>query len=73
LFDEGTHDALLELILKIHHVVREVQVLRDTLGVVDVIERAAAVLRGTFTLKFGEAALIPKLHSETDDGVALLK
>jgi hypothetical protein len=73
LFDERAHDALLELILEIHHVVREIQVLRDTLGVVDVIERATTMLRGTFALKLREAALIPKLHGEADDGAALLK
>jgi hypothetical protein len=73
LIDEGANDALLELVFKIHHVVGKVQVLRDTLGVVDVIERAATVLRGTFTLEFGKAALIPELHGEADDWAALLK
>src|SRR6266849_5088000 len=46
--------------------------LRYGLGVIDVIERATAVLRGAVALKFGEAALVPKLHGEADDGVALL-
>jgi len=47
-------------------------VLRYGLGVIDVIERAAAVLRGAVALKFGEAALVPELHGEADDCAALL-
>jgi hypothetical protein len=31
------------------------------------------MLRGAVTLEFGEAALIPKLHGEADDGVILLE
>src|SRR5260370_32655776 len=46
--------------------------LRYGLGVIDVIERAAAVLRGGGALQFREAALVPKLHGEADDGAALL-
>jgi hypothetical protein len=46
--------------------------LRHGLGVIHVIERAAAMLRGAVTLKFGEAALVPKLHGEADDVAALL-
>jgi hypothetical protein len=53
--------------------VGKIQMLRDALGVVDVIERAAAVLGGAVTLEFGEAALIPELHSEADDGAVLLE
>ena len=30
------------------------------------------MLRGAVALKFGQAALIPELHSEADDGAALL-
>src|SRR5258708_36939156 len=51
----------------------KIQVLGDALGVVDVVERAAAMLRGAVTLEFGEAALIPKLHGQADDGVILLE
>src|SRR6266436_2860344 len=46
--------------------------LRYGLGVIDVIERATAVLRVAVALKFGEAALVPELHGEADDGAALL-
>jgi hypothetical protein len=48
-------------------------VLGDTLGVVDVVERAAAMLRRAVALQFGEAALIPELHGKADDGAILLK
>jgi hypothetical protein len=51
---------------------REIEVLRYGLGVIHVIEGAAAVLRGARALKFGEAALVPELHGEADDGSALL-
>jgi hypothetical protein len=30
------------------------------------------MLRGAISLKFGEAALIPELHGQADDGPALL-
>src|SRR6476646_3238785 len=71
LVHEWAHDALLELLLEIHDVVRKVEVLGDTLGVVDVIERAAAMLLGAIALQLRQAALIPELHRETDDSVAL--
>jgi len=72
LVDERTHDARLELLLEVHHVMRKIQMLRHGFGVVHVVERAAAMLRGAIALKFGEAALVPELHGEADDGVALL-
>jgi hypothetical protein len=72
LVHERAHHARLELLLEIHNVVREIQVLRYGLGVIHVIKRAAAVLRGAVGLKFGEAALVPELHRKADDGAALL-
>ena len=45
--------------------------LRHALGVVYIVERAAAVLRGAVALQFGKAALIPQLHRQADDGAAL--
>src|SRR5205807_8436834 len=59
LIDERTHDASLELLLEVHDVVRKIQVLRHRLRVVDIVERAATMLRGAVALKFGETALIP--------------
>ena len=60
------------MLLEVHHIVREIQVLRYRLGVIDVIERAAAVPCGAGALKFGEATLIPELHGEAHDSAALL-
>src|SRR5260370_39039347 len=51
---------------------RAIQVLRVSLGVIDVIEGATTVLRGAVTPKLGEAALVPELHGEADYGAALL-
>src|SRR5262245_16873811 len=46
--------------------------LRDALRVVNIVERAAAMLRGAFALQFWQAALIPQLHGEANDGTRLL-
>jgi hypothetical protein len=72
LIDEGADDASLELFLEVHDVMRKFQVLRYGLGVIHVIERAAAVLRGAVALKLGKAALVPELHGEADYRAALL-
>src|SRR6266446_2946664 len=64
---EGADHARLELFFEVHNVMREIEVLGDALRVVDVFERAAAVLCGAGALQFGEATLVPKLHGETDD------
>jgi hypothetical protein len=70
---KGADDALFKLVFEVHDVVRKVEMLGDAFGVVDVIERAAAVLRAEVgALKFGEPALVPELHGEADDGAALL-
>jgi hypothetical protein len=61
------------LLFEVYDVVGKIQVLGDTLGVVDVVERAATVLRGAVALEFGEAALIPELHGEADDRAVLLE
>ena len=70
--DKGAHHARLELFFEIDYVVWKIQVLRDGFGIVDIIKRATAVLRGAVALKFGEAALIPELHGKADDVAALL-
>jgi len=51
---------------------RKILMLCDGLGVVNVIERAAAVLRWAMALQFGEAALVPELHGEADHSASLL-
>ena len=50
LLHEGAHHAFLEFVLKIHHVMRKIQMLRYTFCVVDIVERAATVLRWTIAL-----------------------
>ena len=60
------------MILEIDDVVRKIQMLGDAFGVVDVIDRAAATLRGAGVLQLRQAALIPELHGEADDGATLL-
>ncbi len=72
MIDKRANDARFELVFEIHDVVREIEMLRDTLGVVDVVDGAAAVLRGAGEdCNGGEAALIPELHGETDHGAVL--
>ena len=71
LIDEGADDFGFELVFEIDHVVRKIEMLSDALGVVYVVDGAAAVLCRAGGLQRGEAALIPELHGETDDGAVL--
>src|SRR6266446_3019313 len=64
--------SVLQLLHEIHHVVRKIQVLCYALGIVDVIERAAAVLRRSVALQLGQPALVPELHGQPYDGMPLL-
>src|SRR5262245_20250923 len=68
---EGSDDALFKLLLEVDDVVREIQMLRDALGVVDIVEGAATVLRWPICLELGQPALIPELHGKADDGPSL--
>src|SRR5579859_7852306 len=54
LLDERAHHARFKFLLEINYIVRKLQVLRDTLRVVHVVQRATAVLRGAVALQFGE-------------------
>jgi hypothetical protein len=72
LINERPHDALFKLFLEVDDVMRKIQVLRYALGVIHIIEGAAAVLRRAFALQFGKAALIPQLHGQTNDWMTLL-
>ena len=73
LLDEGANDARFELLFEIDDVVRKIQMLGHALGVVHVVERAAAMLSGAVGLQFGKPALIPQLHGEADHGPLLLE
>jgi hypothetical protein len=63
----AAYDAVFELRFKVDDVMGKVEMLRDALGVIDIVERAAAVLCraliGERAVKFREASLIPELHS----------
>src|SRR5579872_5728868 len=72
LADEGSDHLLLEALLEIHHVVGNAQALGYVAGVVDIIDgaaTAAAALGGNL----GKAPLVPELHGESDDVVALAR
>ena len=71
LINERTNDAFLKLRFEVHHVMRELQMLRHSFCVVDIVERTAAVLRRAIALQFGKAALVPELHRQSNDGAAL--
>ena len=74
LIHKRTHDARLELLLEVHDVMREIQMPRHGLCVVDIVERAAASLYRLIgqAMMTREAALIPELKREPHDVVALL-
>ncbi len=70
--DEGADDLVLEAVLGVDEVVGDVEVLGDAAGVVDVVDGAAAALDGFgHAGTAGEAALVPELEGEADDGVSL--
>ncbi len=71
--DEGLDDVGLEALLLVDEVVRDAELLGDAAGVVDVVDGAAAALHGLgHAFVAGEAALVPELQGEADEGVALL-
>ena len=70
--DEGLDDVLLEAALLVDDVVGDAELLGDAACVVDVVERAAAsgdLLGDAFLAS--QAALVPELKGEADEGVAL--
>ena len=71
--DERTHHVVLEALLLIDDVIRNAERLGHAARVVNVVDRAAASLhRLRHALVTGQAALVPELQRESDDGVALL-
>src|SRR5271163_1612297 len=72
LLDEGAHDIALEALLMVDDVVGDVEVLGDAARVIHVVDGAAtsaSLLR--HALFAGKAALVPELHGESDELVAL--
>jgi hypothetical protein len=69
--NKRTDDGILKALLEIYDVVRKTQMFGDAFGVVDVVNAAAAMALVSLRIKLGKAALIPKLHGEANDWLAL--
>ncbi len=74
--DEGADYLGLEAILRVDEVVGDAEVLGYVAGVVDVIDGAAAALgnglgEAEVGVVGGQAALVPELEGEADEGVSL--
>jgi hypothetical protein len=70
--DEGPDYLGFETVLLVDDVVGDVELLGYVAGVVDVVDAAAASLDGLgHAFVSGEAALVPELEGEADEGVAL--
>ena len=63
LFHERLYYLLLELLLEVHHVVGDADLLGDAAGVVNVVERAAAP-RSPLCGQLRQTPLVPKLHGQ---------
>ena len=70
--DKRLHHGFLESLLVIHNVVRHAEVLGHALGVINVVERAAALAVRAVAVELRQAALVPQLHRQADDGKAAL-
>src|ERR1022692_1522210 len=72
LLNKRTHHIALKTLLVIDHVVRNAERLRDTAGIVNIVDRTAAPLhRFRHARVPSEPPLVPKLHGETDNIVAV--
>ena len=71
--DKGPDHRFFEVSLEVDHVERKIQVLGHATRVIHVIQRAAAALDGLWGggVRRGQAALVPKLHRQSDDLVIL--
>ncbi len=70
--DEGADYLFLEAVLGVDEVVGNVEVFGYVAGVVDVVYGTAAALDGGgHAFAAGEAALVPELEGEADEGMAL--
>ena len=65
-FDKWLNHGFLEPLLVVHHVMRHAQMLRDTLRIVYIIERAAALSARAVAIKRRKAALVPQLHGQAN-------
>ena len=74
--DEGADDLGFEAVLRVDEVVGDAEVLGYVAGVVDVVDGAAAALGNGLGdaevgVVGGEAALVPELEGEADEGMSL--
>ena len=72
LLDKRLHHGFLKSLLVVHNVVRHAQVLRHALRIVHIIERAAALAARAVAVELRQAALVPELHRQANDGKAAL-
>ena len=72
LIHKRAHDARLELFFEVHDVMREIQMPRDSLRVINIVQRTATMLRGAIALQFRQAPLVPELHGESNHATVLL-
>ncbi len=73
LVHERANDPGFELLFEIDDIMGKIQVLRHALGVIDIVNGAAAMLRRACGLHGRQAALIPQLHGQADDAAVLLQ
>lgn len=72
LADEGANDFFFEAVLRVDEVVGDAEVLGYVAGVVDVVDGAAAALYAFgHAFAASEAALVPELEGEADEGMSL--
>ncbi len=69
--DEGLHHLLFEAGFEVDDVIGNAQLLRDVAGVVDIVERTASAGDAAFGGQFRQAALVPELHGQAHDALAL--
>ncbi len=73
LCDKGTHHVVLETLLLVYDVIRNAKRFGHAARVVNVVDGATTPLhRLRHALVTRQAALVPELQRESDDGVALL-
>ena len=67
--DEGLDYIKLEFAFEIHDVERNAEMFGYAASVVDIVVRAAAMLSGAVIFELGQAALVPELHRQANDGL----
>jgi len=63
---KGAHHGLFKSTLEIDDVMGNANMLRNSAGVIDIVERTATLRRGFARSEFRKSALIPELHGQPD-------